>query len=162
MSVREANLQRAKTKAISLIKTHPIGLGPTNLQEIASSEGLSLEIAEFKEPNISGFVDLEKKAILVNKNDSSAHQRLTIAHELGHWFLHREELEDDKDIVVLYSKSLREQEDDVLEQEATYFAACLLIPPHFETLLGGSLTDYELAGFFRVPEELVNFKRKNP
>lgn len=161
MNTRLADYQRAESEALKLLSKNSISSPPIDLVKIADGEGLNIAIAEFKEGNVSGFIDLDKKLILVNKYDSAARQRFTIAHELGHWVLHQPELIENRDIVVFYRKELEEKETDPLEQEANCFAANLLVPTSLlDALLNVSFSDKTIAEIFRVSEPVIVFRRK--
>jgi hypothetical protein len=84
--------------------------------------------------------------IAVNRNHSLERRRLSIAHEIGHFVLHRndpefsavEESEDYSVVLPLFSEignSFRSEwwaapQNPRLEREANHFAACLLMPAH--------------------------------
>ncbi len=79
----------------------------------------------FKEDidKLSGFIGYgvnNLAVICINYKRSYGHQNFTLAHELGHWFLHRGVSISDDDRV-LYSS-------DKVEQEANGFASELLYP----------------------------------
>jgi len=79
--------------------------------------GISGEIRP--DPNTPG-----EYVIKVNKNDSARRQRFTVAHEIGHYLLHRDEIGDGITDDVLYRSSL----SDRREAQANRFAADLLMP----------------------------------
>src|ERR1700722_17504934 len=106
MSKKQADFSHAESEAARVIQKNCMTSPPISLEEIAEGEGLNIAIAEFEENGISEFIDFEKKLILVNKYDSTPRQRFTIAHELGHWILHPKELQNDRDLVVLYRRSI--------------------------------------------------------
>jgi Zn-dependent peptidase ImmA (M78 family) len=163
MTSETADYQNAKSEAIRLLRKYSITSPPVNLVDIADGEGLNISIAEFKEGDVSGFIDLDQKIIFVNKNDSPARQRFTIAHELGHWVLHRSKIEADRDIVVLYRKALEEGESDILEQEANCFAANLLVPSDFFSVLASvPLSNKTMANIFLVSESVILYRGKFP
>jgi Zn-dependent peptidase ImmA (M78 family) len=154
-----ADFNMAKNEAERIINKNFITSPPIYLEEIAEGEGLNLAVAEFAEKNVSGFIDFEKKLILVNKYDSISRQRFTIAHELGHWILHQKEIEADRDLVVLYRRPI-EGEKNPLEQEANCFAANLLVPLCFlQNLVDQNISDKEIANIFRVSEAVIAFRR---
>ncbi len=154
-----ANFKRAKEEAERIITKNFITSPPINLEEIAEGEGLNLAVAEFAEKDVSGFIDFDKKMILVNKYDSISRQRFTIAHELGHWILHQKEIKEDRDLVVLYRRPI-EGEKDPLEQEANCFAANLLVPLCFlQEATAKSFSNREIANIFRVSEAVIKFRR---
>ena len=70
--------------------------------------------------------------ILVNKNDPKVRQRFTIAHELGHYFLHQDFLIKEKlHIDVMYRTTDKNdpevEEQKAREREVDYFAGALLM-----------------------------------
>lgn len=106
--------------------------------------------------NVSGYLDLTQNAILVNENESKQRQTFTIAHELGHFLLHREELGNIPDLLVVYRDG---KSDNALEKEANHFAANLLVPDFL--LNQYSFTPDEiLAKVFGVSLDVVQHRRK--
>lgn len=159
MSKKQADFRHAESEATRALQKNRITSPPISLEEIAEGEGLNIAVAEFEGEGISGFIDFEKKLILVNKYDSISRQRFTIAHELGHWILHQKELQNDRDLVVLYRRSI-DDETDPLEQEANCFAANLLVPISFlQKISGSSVTNKKLANIFKVSEAVIAFRR---
>lgn len=82
----------------------------------------------FKEDldKLSGFIGYgngDMSVICINYKRPIGHQNFTLAHEIGHWFLHKGKSLSDDDLV-LYSS-------DVLEKEANEFAKELLYPGEF-------------------------------
>ena len=82
---------------------------------------------------VLGAVYVEAKAICINERlfESSSEGRLvfTIAHEVGHWVLHRQYIEaqkKDNSKQVIVSK--KGNSKDTIEWQADYFASCLLMP----------------------------------
>lgn len=83
----------------------------------------------FKEDidKLSGFIGYGADGmavICVNYKRSQGHQNFTLAHEIGHWFLHRGISISDDDSVLGYSS-------DSVEQEANEFAGELLYPDEY-------------------------------
>lgn len=101
---------------------------PIRLSAIANT--LGLKVISTTLPNgISGEIrpDPENAGhyiIRVNRNDSARRQRFTVAHEIGHFLLHREEIGDGITDDVLYRSSL----SDRREAQANRIAADLLMP----------------------------------
>lgn len=80
----------------------------------------------FKEDidKLSGFIGYgvnNLAVICINYKRPYGHQNFTLAHELGHWFLHKGVSVSDDDHVLGYS-------NDKVEQEANEFASELLYP----------------------------------
>lgn len=102
--------------------------------------------------------------IVVNSKQSPERQRFTVAHELAHYLLHK----DDPEFVFRTETSHRsddpfeylESEDVRMEREANAFAAALLMPPNLfvpacQQLNGDSKT---IAKLFFVSEQAVKIR----
>lgn len=99
---------------------------PTKLPALAQALGVKIKAATLG-PGISGEIrpnDEGGFVIRINRHDPARRQRFTVAHELAHFLLHRDEIgagiEDD----VLYRSSL----SDRREQQANRLAADILMP----------------------------------
>lgn len=102
----------------------------------------------FKEDigKLSGFIgygENDLSVICINYKRPIGHQNFTLAHELGHWFMHKGQNISDDDKTCMYSK-------DTNEQEANAFAAELLYP---EKLF---IQDYE----FLIENELLQADKR--
>ena len=93
--------------------------------------------------------------IYISDRDSKQRQYFTIAHELGHYFLHRDKLKENIitiDDVDTMKAMLRNGMMSSEEVEANYFAAELIMPEEqvreMYDKLNGDIDD--LASFFRV------------
>ena len=109
---------------------------PVDPIEIAKTMGLSVHLAKFSDENTAGIlrIDGENASIFVRSTDSPNRQRFTVAHELGHYVLHRREESDfvDTDISVAFlRRSDGDSESDRArrrrETQANLFAAA---PPY--------------------------------
>ena len=130
IDVWELKKREAKQKAESVLKKHEIVKAPVNPIEIAKKEGLDVSLYEFKEyKQISGFINYKLNKIYINSLDKFLPRQIfTIAHELGHHFLHRELTE------YKYKVSMRDttkNETTIEEVQANIFAANLLVPSKF-------------------------------
>ena len=105
--------------------------------------------------DISGLVYFKDEAfkILVDKNKPRNRQYFTIAHELGHYFLHDEQLRE-KSLVVDNDPILYRSDNGLSsteETEANLFAASLLMPKDRVRLVWKKTKDIEVcADFFEV------------
>jgi len=102
-----------------------------NLLEIARELGIKVYEVDFSDhPNVRGVIQYYDEAgkyepaIFINKNQSATTKTFTLAHELGHYILHKgkRRLRIDK---FDYSQNTEESRE---ETEANYFAASLLVP----------------------------------
>ena len=115
-----------------LLKKYNITDMPVDVEAICRGEDIEISVINLKEVeeahnrNVSGALILKdgKKEIIVNEKDIHGRRRFTIAHELGHLFLHHCEVNDPKDRVIISFRGLRNKQ----EFEADEFAAELLMP----------------------------------
>ncbi len=86
-----------------------------------------------EETSVSGLLLTRRREIWVNGSESRqwpGRRRFTVAHEIGHWLLHRNKQNDQ---VFCRSATVDPQEDQPksyppIESEANHFAAALLMP----------------------------------
>ncbi len=122
---------------------------PADIVKIAKSNDIDVYEGDL-DKKISGAIKYDKNtkkfAILLNKNDARTRQRFTLAHELGHFFLHKEILISDE----IHIDTMFRMPDEK-EKEVDYFAGALLMN---KTLLEKMYQDNksiaELAGLFDV------------
>lgn len=104
-----------------------------DLEKITTYLDIKLEYETF-EDSLSGFLAKKdnKFAIFINENHHINRKRFTLAHELGHYMLHKELLSvfiDKKVSFGQLNRDLNSQTgEDAMEREANYFASCLLMP----------------------------------
>jgi Zn-dependent peptidase ImmA (M78 family) len=126
-------LNRIEQKAINLVHKYRVNAPPVPIKDIVKQEGLSL-IGYDLGDNVSGIlvVENDKGTIGYNPENSRVRQRFTIAHELGHFLLHKHaknEVFVDKDFIVKYRSEKKYTPSEIKqEQEANTFAATLLMP----------------------------------
>lgn len=103
-----------------------------NLQKIIAGEKIVLiDYHDWSEEICGRFLFIDNEpAIFYNAKHTEAMQAFTIAHELGHYFLHH--LDDMEAEIICIDRDFNRlgTEDDKFEKEveANYFAACLLMP----------------------------------
>lgn len=116
-------------KARSVIKENSLCSLPINVEALCSSLGIEVQYVDFaaieSEVNmeISGAILKRDKVytILVNEDDPDVRARFTIAHELGHYYLHMKN--DNRKIITSFRR-----DQSPRETEANKFAAELLMP----------------------------------
>jgi len=99
---------------------------PIKIGEIAERNGITIKQGDFKHPDISGSYDRSTKTIIVDTDDEPTRQAFTIAHELGHHFLH--EGEKETEVYLRYYSEKLSFEKQLAEQQANLFAASILMP----------------------------------
>lgn len=109
---------------------------PLPVVQLLRQVGFDLFRTEFQNPQQSGLIAVDSalgeqntlfasgRIILVNRNDSTAHQRFTIAHELAHYIFDY----DEQNQLIYYKPYLTSETDDDVELRANRFAAELLMP----------------------------------
>ena len=101
---------------------------PVSLNKICEENNIEVK-KEFYSQDISGKIIIpptqEKNAIIcINVLHSIERQRFTIAHELGHWFLHRNDIGDG----LVEDGEYRSGLSKTKERDADRFAADILMP----------------------------------
>lgn len=95
------------------------------------------------------------RTIFINSNLSDEVKRFVLAHELGHAILHTKE----NCFYLRYNTFIK---TSTYEVEANKFAAELLIDDkEFKSNIEKGFTAGQLASYFEVPEELIEYKFKN-
>ena len=125
------NLSIIAEKANGILKNSSVI--PIPIESIVQSLGIKL-IAHDLGNDTSGvlIVQGESATIGYNQNESKVRNRFTIAHELGHFVLHKNAkggLFVDKSFTVKFrgNNPLSSYKE---EREANQFAACILMPEH--------------------------------
>ena len=128
---------------------------PVDVVKIAKSYGINVYVAELNN-EISGAIRYNSEAdnfeILVNKNNAETRQRFTIAHELGHYFFHRDMLKSsDVHIDTLYRATTQTNTNTKeQEKEVDYFAGALLMNRMAIEKLIDNYSVADLAELFKV------------
>jgi len=126
-----------------ILKKHRISRPPITVERIAKELLIRVRFEPF-EGSLSGCIVRQGDHVTVGIN--SAHhrnrQRFTLAHEIGHFFLHKgEEVIVDRTFRVNLRNSEAAKAESPEEIEANYFAAELLMPTR---LLLGDLEGKEI------------------
>lgn len=122
---------------IDLLEKNKVKFAPVNVEKIAKNLDISI-VYQRTRNDLSGFLfrDYKKnEAIIgVNKSHHQNRQRFTIAHEIGHFILHKYEGFHFDGIVGVSLKMRDENSSTGLikeEREANFFASELLMPTNF-------------------------------
>lgn len=122
---------------------------PANILKIAELNDIDVYEGDL-DKKILGAIryDKDKKGftILLNKNQNNKQKRFTLAHELGHFFMHKEILESEEIHVDIMYK-IKDEE----EKEVDYFAGALLMNRMLlEKMYENTTSITELADIFDV------------
>lgn len=161
MTYQKPRYSLAKKEAQNVLKNNYIDMPPINVRELVGNYGLQLRFAEFPEQmsGVCGFLDTDEKAIWVNVKDSPNRQNFTIAHELGHWLLHREEIIDRPDSYHVLRRQPMGGEKDYRETEANSFAANLLVPTSMLKICKqGGFNKQMMADLFCVSQDVIGYR----
>jgi len=156
---RNTDFQKAQAEAQRVLRENFVQEPPVVVYDIARNYGLEVRESLFGDEHrdIMGYIKLEDGVVYVNKLDSGNRRRFTVAHELGHWLMHKEDLHRNPDeYAILYRRPLGVEVDPV-EQEANCFAANLLVP--FDLLKKHrDKPHHEIAALFQVSPEVIGYR----
>lgn len=116
-------------KAKEVLQNSGIKEYPVKIIKLCEQAGIRV-YQEYLPENVSGFIVIQEenfgkydfnRIISVNRRDSVARRRFTVAHELGHYYLHRDQKNQ------LYAHRDAGQSGQI-ETEANIFASNLLMP----------------------------------
>lgn len=163
---------KAAKAAKELLQKYGISKPPVDIERLAKREGLRV-VEERLESEISGMLyrEGERATILINKDDAPVRKRFSIAHELGHFFLHTSSSVF-VDRRVRFRDSSSSQGTIPEEIEANSFAADLLMPQSWVLREVSRLrlrrfppTDEQLieqlADLFQVSKQAIEYRLAN-
>lgn len=160
-----ADFKRAVETAYKTLETHGVTSPPTPIVEIAESYGLKIKEVDFGKYSgrVAGFLDVKENVVYVNKEDSDHRKAFTVAHELGHYLLHEEELKTNPNLSILFRMPLGTIDPNPLEQEANTFAARILVPKRIldEYRKKGIAEAGVLANIFGVSPEVIAYRLRD-
>ncbi len=151
----KVNLDSIGQKAAQLLKdSGQNNRFPLPVEAIADYLGYTVKafIPSDKIVDVSGAVSRAERKILVNDDEPYLRQRFTLAHELGHIYLH-----DNDEEFVDYRKDAPRT---LKEYEADEFAGCLLMPENiFAIKWKESNGEYQkLSNYFGVSEAAIGMR----
>lgn len=156
----KADFSKAEKAAQGLLDRFGLTKPPINPVTIAQHLGLKVWFVSFAGDydKVSGFYDVEEKAIYVNKDEYPHRQTFTVAHELGHHMLH-DEWARSADYKMMFRNDGPSKEPH--EQEANAFAANLLVPKAMLNLYKELVSPSELAELFLVSVPVIENRLKS-
>jgi Zn-dependent peptidase ImmA (M78 family) len=157
---KDLHIVKGRAAAEKALKDNFIESPPVIIHELVENYGLTVFKAAFEDKEIAGYIDFDKKWIVVNNEDAGVRQNFSIAHELGHWIMHPAEVKADQNNIRIVYRRPMGGETEPLEIEANAFAAYLLVP---EEMLKQyqEKSDLELVQLFNVSQSLIGFRRMN-
>lgn len=133
---------------------------PIKIGIIAAKHSISIKQGDFRHPDISGSYDRSSKTIIVDTDDEPARQAFTVAHELGHHFLHEGKTE--KEVYLRFYSERLSFEEKQEEVHANLFAASLLMPEEMVRKEWAQNPDERLlANKFGVSQSAMYYRLKN-
>lgn len=153
-------------RAMKVLRQHGLYSLPIDPVQLANKLGVTVNNAKFADDSLAGLIARrgDHTRILVEQADPPYRKRFSIAHELGHHFLH---LLEDGEIVDKRADMFREKEpvgghlssERMREIQANWFAAALLMPAEFvreEWARNPSIA--HMARVFNVSEEAMGYR----
>ena len=157
-------VERIEKRATEVLRAANAKVVPVPVEAIAAKHQIRVRRGPHR--SFSGMLIRKDGRALIGVNSSEApvRQRFTIAHELGHFFLHPK-----KDAFVDYRDNSRDVMRTPREKEANMFAAALLMPSEpllrdFRSFAKVGLTEDELhalAKRYRVSDDAMRFRLIN-
>tara|TARA_R110002049_G_C9097405_1_gene556741 strand:- start:812 stop:1297 length:486 start_codon:yes stop_codon:yes gene_type:complete len=140
----------------------PYSSPPIPVLEIAESNGVNVIFADFGENSekVAGLCDFPNARIYINEVEAPDRQAFTMAHELGHWILHRDVFLEDPDRYPVFPRFSQPNQADPLEKEANKFAACLLVPLRLLRPVKDAPVS-QLASIFGVSRTMMEYRLRN-
>lgn len=153
-----------EARAAEILRDHGLYAIPVDPVALANKVGIRVHNAKFWDETISGAVAKRGDSIqlLVSESDPPARKRFTIAHELGHHFLHliKDGAFVDKK-VDLFRGEVPDDADSSKKDEvqANQFAAALLMPEEFVRREFEHVKDLTtLSRLFNVSDAAMGFR----
>lgn len=165
--IQKKTRQEIEEKAKKILIDNDSYSVPIDLIKIANQNGIKVHNAKFSEDKISGMLSKrgDNVTMLINQSDYPNRKRFSIAHELGHHFLHL--LEDgeiiDTEIDLFRFETNDTDNEDSLkyrEIQANQFAAALLMPEDLlRDYFDRGINDLkDLADLFKVSQEAMGYR----
>lgn len=143
------------------------------MKQILGNENIYLDYRHIRSEHFCGLFsyDEDDVSIVINTNISKKRQIFTLAHEIGHYYLHRHINTEFPDTVKSIFNFKEKATSSIYEQQANLFASELLIPePVLKSLLSYQFSFYQLVNLlnvsssclmWRLVRHLYNFKLNN-
>jgi Zn-dependent peptidase ImmA (M78 family) len=159
-TLQKPNYEKAKQEAARVLDENNVFKPPVDVREIASNYGIKIVSVIFKSghKDIAGFFDFPENTIYINSEEAFSRNTFTIAHELGHYFLHKDRLQDHPEEYQVLMRRPLSSDQDWKEKEANAFAAHLLVPNEFLNRYKDFATVDQLAKAFMVSPDVIRYR----
>lgn len=148
------------SEALAVIERHQ-QTAPVEMIPLANDLGIEVFRASGWSDSISAMIKRDDRSvsgysIYVNASHSLVRRRFSIAHEIGHFVLHRDKIGDGLTDDALYRSKL----SSPLEVQANRFAANLLVPDNLlnQAMASGIETVTTLASHFNVSRSSMSIR----
>ena len=181
-SYEEAKLAEVARMMLDLLGDQE-NVFPVKVVELSQKLGFEIYRAAFDDAQQSGLIVVDSslpetmdvtssKVVFLNRNDSTAHQRFTVAHELGHYIFDYSEENTPTYCEAYITNDDHEKESSEKERRVNRFAAELLMPRKafkdmFEELKSHNPESFSLPdtitalkNYFDVPAKSVEIRLK--
>lgn len=150
-----------ESMASSILVDNDMLKAPVDLVAIAENYGIDVYLSELPEL-ISGAIrynnNKKKFEILLNEKENYTRQRFTLAHELAHFFLERNNMEQSDEIH--FVPQFRAEKNPE-EREVEYLAGAILMDKDILTSIFKATSSIsELAKIFNVSESAMTVRLK--
>ena len=148
---------RVKREALSVLSKYGVEKPPVPIYQIVEDQGVDVKFVKFNtlSDKVAGFTKFDEATIYVNADDVMNRQTWTIAHEFGHWMLHKHLFEQDPGRYSVLMRRAQGRNEDTLEKEANAFARQILIPEKLLKQVKGKADTFDLAKMFLVSPEAM-------
>lgn len=148
---------RVKQEALRILSKYGVEKPPVPIYQIVEDQGVDVKFVHFNTmgDKIAGFTRFDEATIYVNADDVMNRQTWTIAHEFGHWILHKHLFDKDPDRYSVLMRRPQGLNKDPVEKEANAFARQVLIPERLLRQVKGKASPIMLAKMFLVSPEAM-------
>lgn len=154
--------KRIKTAAEDILEKYDIKYPPVPVKSIVENEGVDVVFVKFSTfaDKVAGFTKFDEEKIYVNADDNINRQLFTIAHEFGHWILHKELFLKNPENYNILLRTPGKINNDPIEKEANAFAGAILAPASILNKVKNNATVAELAHVFAISPEAMLLRLK--
>ena len=156
--VQQTSKEKKATSGKELVKEYQIKDFPVDIVDFAQKLGIEIKY-ENLENDVSGKISIKEGhyTITVEARHSPNRQRFTIAHEIAHYFLHKNLKENFEDVVFF-----RGGDTNSIEFQANLFAGEILMPEEefFKQIKSGKSKIEDLAEYFGVSTLAIRVRAK--